>query len=91
MKQHIHKYIRHKLGKNKYEVFRCAIPGCVHFITASLIVGRESVCWRCGRVFVVTADLVRKKPHCAACTRRKDKLGELTDKFVKLLSGEQEI
>jgi hypothetical protein len=89
MKEHTHKYVRARIGKNKYMIYRCAVPGCTHFIVSELIAGRKSICWRCGKEFFISEDLIRKKPHCNECTRRKDKLGELTDRFIKVLTGEQ--
>jgi hypothetical protein len=67
--EHAHRYVRIKLGKKDYKVFRCVRPGCAHYIRQELVVGKIAQCWRCDDEFVMnqkTAQL--KKPHCAKCT-----------------------
>lgn len=82
--KHIHKYVRVKLGRAKtYEVYKCALPGCSHFVIPPLVVGRLSLCWRCGLEFVITEKLLFKKPHCENCTNHRTK--KLTDE--KVLAG----
>lgn len=64
-----HKYMRVKLGKK--EALKCQIPGCPHFIThPELALGRESLCWRCGNVFIIIrteASFYAKKLKCGEC------------------------
>jgi hypothetical protein len=73
MPRHVHKYKRVKIGKKRdYEIYRCMIPGCTHYINAELIENRESICWLCDKVFVITPHLYRIKPICEDCkTGRK--------------------
>ncbi|SRR6266705_2454268 len=69
-KEHAHRYMRVKLGKKGYTVYRCVKPGCSHYVNAALVLGKMYECWRCGREYPMnqkTAQL--KKPHCASCTR----------------------
>jgi len=71
---HIHKYMRVNLGKNGYVVFKCMIPGCPHYIRRELAVGRQSICWRCGRPMTLTmANTLLKKPHHLDCRREEIK------------------
>lgn len=64
--EHIHKYMRVKLGNSV--VYRCMLAGCPHYVRKELALKRKSVCWRCGRVFVLGEKaLLLKKPHCADC------------------------
>lgn len=68
----VHKYQRVRLGK-KYIVYKCSLPNCAHFIRQELVVGRKSLCCRCGKEFLMTQKSLLKKPHCEECTRRNKK------------------
>lgn len=71
--RHIHKYQRVDIAKTpgkSYPVFKCVLPQCSHYITPELVVGKETICWRCDEVFLLTVDLARLvRPHCKDCTR----------------------
>lgn len=67
--KHIHQYRRAKLGK-EYEIYKCAIPGCAHYISSDLIIGKKNVCWRCGDVHFIVRKLA--KPHCPKCTKSSE-------------------
>lgn len=70
VQNHVHKYRRKFLGKKGYTVYACALPNCLHYVRRELAEGKESICWRCGKKFVITkADLRRAKPHCKKCTK----------------------
>ncbi len=79
---HVHKYKRDVLGKD-YEIYRCVLPGCTHYIPASMIKGKFSICWRCGEPFVIK--LKHSKPHCDDCIEKKKP--ELSDDFVTKILG----
>lgn len=81
---HVHKYIAMVLGgrriirakdgskrivkKSGYPIFKCTIPGCTHYVPAELALGRESICWVCGKVMVITQRSLRlKRPHHYEC------------------------
>ena len=84
MPKHVHKYHRLRIGKNEYEIYKCALAGCTHYVQAELVVGRKSICWRCGNEFIITGKLRHKKPHCEDCIQSKTaKLGE---KALEVLS-----
>lgn len=77
MKCKHHKYQKKILGKD-YLVYKCVNPGCSHYISSELVVGKIAVCFRCDNKFVVTQDQVRKgkemlKLHCKPCTKSKKK------------------
>ncbi len=60
----VHKYVRGKLGNRV--IYKCII--CPHYVFEDLIVGRESVCHGCHRVFRITAKNLKAKPHCGCLT-----------------------
>jgi len=64
-----HKYMRIPYGKR--DAFKCSIPGCTHMLThPELAIGRESICWRCGNIFVIKrtdASFYAKKLKCGEC------------------------
>lgn len=67
MNNHIHKYRRIKMG-NDYEVYKCVLPGCPHYIRPELVVGRFSLCWGCDEQFTMSAtSATRLKPKCQKC------------------------
>jgi hypothetical protein len=83
---HVHRYERVDIGVNKkYEVYKCTLPDCPHYISEALVVGRKSICWRCGNVFTIQKNLLFKKPHCSDCIERKvdEKTKETIDKFIE--------
>lgn len=73
MKKHkVHKYRKVNIGrKEPYIVYRCMLPDCSHYLPESLIEGKKSICWRCGKEFVMTrAQMdpgITYKPVC--CTK----------------------
>jgi hypothetical protein len=68
-----HKYLRRKLGKHdQYVVWACVLPDCTHYIAEAFVIGKKSICWRCGDEFVINARTKELyKPHCRDCTRSK--------------------
>jgi len=81
MSSHIHKYQRTTLGyparintgKPTYWVFRCMLANCPHYVPEALIVGRSSLCHRCGKEFIMTLkESKMKKPHCRECTYSRE-------------------
>lgn len=69
--EHIHKYMRVELGDKGFTVFKCMWPNCKHYLRTELVVGRASVCWKCGDEMILnTANMVNKKPHHPWCTRQ---------------------
>ena len=74
-----HKYHRVKMGKTReYIVYRCALPTCTHYILRELVVGRESLCHRCGKAFILTnKSIQRAKPTCGCLSFRQERLAGL--------------
>lgn len=73
--EHAHKYVRVRLGKKDYIVFRCVRPGCAHYIRQELVIGKIAQCWRCGDEFVMNQKTAMlKKPHCTKCTNSPGKV-----------------
>ena len=79
-KEHIHKYRLVQWGKKGTIVYRCMLPGCPHYVHATFIRNRLTICWQCGDTLVMTPDKMRRvKPKCDKCVklhpnslRRKD-------------------
>lgn len=85
MPKHTHRYERVDIGVSKeYFVYRCTLPDCSHYLSESLVIGRKAICWRCGEEFVLTKNLLFKKPHCEDCIERKtdDATKEKVDKLL---------
>jgi len=72
--EHVHKYMRVKLGKKKdFIVFKCMIPGCTHYLQRDLVVGRESICWVCGELMTLSMKTTTLKyPHHSYCTKGRE-------------------
>jgi hypothetical protein len=77
---HVHKYKKKFIGKNKYCVYMCVIPRCTHYIQPDLLEGKEAICWRCEKSFIVSRSNTNlspsrctQKPICIDCKRRKNK------------------
>lgn len=74
-KSDIHRYILKNQGVNKeYLVYRCmhANGACGHYIKAEDAVGRDTICWRCGKVCQVPKMRRNRyvvRPHCITCTK----------------------
>lgn len=72
-----HKYQRVTLGqKGTYEVYKCMLPDCAHYVQAQLAVGRLSLCWGgCGNNVLLDQDAVgdRKvwRPMCDDCREER--------------------
>lgn len=83
--KHTHRYERVDIGVNKeYIVYRCSLPDCHHYLPETLVVGKKTICWRCGAEFILTRNLLFKKPHCENCIERKidDATKERVDKLL---------
>lgn len=78
-KTHVHQYLR-AVGmlRNKDSGFKnyykCADPDCSHYLRTDLVLGKRSICNRCGKEFVLPAAqrMLKLKPHCKACTKKKE-------------------
>lgn len=83
MEEHTHKFMRVKLGRKGYEVFKCMVPDCPTYIRKELVVGRQTICWRCGIVLIMNQwHATMKKPHCRTCTRPYVRAEEKNEEVV---------
>lgn len=65
----IHMYKRYSVGAKKWVIYRCMLPNCTHHVLPQMLVGRLSICYRCGEDFTCgEKDLNRAQPHCEPCT-----------------------
>ena len=78
----IHKYqkvvFRSKKKKGKEtEIWRCMLTNCQHYLVGEMVIGKLSLCNRCGDPFEMReANLQQKKPHCVSCTRPYNQSGK---------------
>ena len=82
---HIHKYKRFKFPNGKKRGYRCMLPNCPHYIFEAMIVGKQSVCWRCGTTFTIDEVSGKQlKPHCNCRNAAKDKIfAQLTEQLLR--------
>lgn len=58
-----HRYMRVKMNGKK--LWRCARPGCTHYLQHEMARGQNSICWTCGETLVLTSKIMLcVKPHC---------------------------
>lgn len=90
---HVHKVRKRALGKSgKYIVYACTLPDCTYYIELKLYIGKETICWLCGRPFKLTGfpSDMPEKPRCGNCKRgrKPDEVVEIaTEKAVEELLG----
>jgi hypothetical protein len=71
--QHTHKYERTELGTKGYEIYKCMLPDCPHYVPVQTAVGRLSLCWGggCHHAVMLTRDMVMydkiRRPFCSDC------------------------
>lgn len=68
--KHVHKYKRILIGKKDYYVYKCMLSGCPHHVQVQAAIGRESVCWGCGKTITITQndlDVKKVRPICEDC------------------------
>lgn len=82
--KHIHTYVlwqdykrRPVLRAGEYQ-YKCADPGCTHYMTYSMVLGKLSLCGKCRRnEITLTKEMLSGKrvtPVCLECS--KSKLGQ---------------
>lgn len=89
VKEHTHRYVRAvgRLTKANMKsgfvgYYKCADPVCNHLMKAELILGKKSVCNKCGNEFILSGTLrhLTNRPHCKDCTRKRTgKRGKFID------------
>ena len=73
MAKHTHKLKRFKY-KSGNTVYFCSLPDCNFKSTPALLIGKRSICNRCGEEFILNEYSIRlAKPHCLNCHNPKDK------------------
>lgn len=84
-----HKYIRVKFKETGTVLYKCAFPGCTHFIRQELVVGRMTVCHACGNEFALTINRLIKKPTCGCKKkfneRRESTISNIVDNWSKVV------
>jgi hypothetical protein len=67
-KNHVHKYELVALGKDfQFPVYRCGDPDCTHYIQRTLAYGKKSICWRCGKEYILTKKIRDKRRPTCGC------------------------
>lgn len=99
-KDHIHRYIAvfgRKTKKNSnsgfHGYYKCADPDCTHRQKAELIIGKRSICNRCGGEFIlpIAVDALRARPHCKKCTRKYPSRGIKRSSEIIQMSGPPQV
>lgn len=62
-----HRYRRTELGKNKYVVYSCILTNCTHYLSKSLMLGKESLCHRCEGTLILTQEHLRDERNILSC------------------------
>lgn len=78
-KSHYHQYKLTKVGSKGHRVYKCFKPGCPHFKEVGLVENAIAECPRCDKPYVLTKDILNKrpvKPYCEDCVRRKTEVEE---------------
>lgn len=100
-KIHVHTYVRaigRRTDNNKdsgmLSYYKCADPDCSHYVRAELVLGKKSICNRCGKEFTLPISIrfLGMRPHCKRCTKKQisrvelDKaLDEMIDEVVDVV------
>lgn len=86
--KHVHIYVRYKRG-----LYKCNDPHCTHFADREFLVGKATLCSKCGSEFVLTReDLKRKAPLCLNCSDTKEaKRYRLSKQLIAAVLHEQGI
>ena len=94
---HIHKVRKRALGKlGKYLVYACTFPDCTFYLQVKLYIGKETICWGCGKTFKLTGfpSDMPEKPRCGNCKRNRkpESVKEIaTEKAVEELLSTPEV
>ena len=85
MTNHIHKYKKVKIGRNKdYVVWQCQL-NCSHYQRQEFLPGKITICWRCGKEFELTKALIKAKPTCRGCIQTKNTVKTPDDAVSRIL------
>jgi len=69
--KHIHQLRRHSF-KSGNVIFFCTLPDCNFKSKVAFLLGKRSICNRCGKSFIMSEYSLRlAKPHCDACHQPK--------------------
>lgn len=81
---HTHQYALYKKRSRKFKnqetgyipfehrYYECKHPKCTHYIEASRLVGKATLCNGCGKEFLLSRDdLDRVEPKCLHCSKTK--------------------
>lgn len=67
--KHIHKYGKVIPNKDNpdWVIYKCHLPGCSHYQHGDFVLGKESLCWLCGKAFIMGPRHLLRKPECNIC------------------------
>ena len=69
---HVHKFKRKTYKTSGTHMFFCCLPDCYFKSEPDFLVGKESICHRCGKVFILNMySITLVKPHCDDCTIKR--------------------
>jgi hypothetical protein len=83
LSKHVHLYEKVKWGKEGTVIWKCQVLNCTHYLHVEFILGRTSICYKCGLPFTMTPPkLLRKKPKCDKCQQLSGQGPKRIDKVV---------
>jgi hypothetical protein len=94
---HIHMYEKVKWGANKTIIWKCCLADCSHYLHVEFILGKKSICFKCGNPFLMTySKLLRNRPKCDDCQslsgqgpkKRRDPVQQVLVKSAPIKKGE---
>lgn len=87
IKKHVHKLKRVTYDNND-KIYFC-VDDCTFKINSRLVLGKKTICNRCGREFKIDEISARQaKPHCRACDKKKKITNETdTAEFLNTLEN----
>lgn len=69
---HIHKFRRKTYKTTGSHIYFCTLPDCYFKTEPDILIGKQSICNRCGNPFILNSYSIRTvKPHCDDCTIKR--------------------
>jgi hypothetical protein len=84
---------KHNKESGFKDVFKCTLPNCTHYAKDFLILGKESICNKCGQVFILpmATRALTNVPHCKKCTKKRYKPTQSIDEIFNSKEEELEV
>lgn len=89
LKHKVHLYQKGVLGKKGTVVYKCALPGCTHYLFPERVLNQVSLCHNCSKEFILPNAIskLKAKPICEDCSPKKERLDPVIEKTIDRLLG----